>query len=63
MLLYICPNYCHIKSTDSKDRCIHCGSWMIDAGSDIEENREKLKKDAAQRQLAYKDKFYSRKII
>ena len=60
---YICPNYCHINSSSTKERCPHCGSWMLDAGQDSEENREFLKKEAADRQLAYKDKFSSHQIV
>lgn len=62
MKLYICPNYCHIKSAETKDRCIHCGSWLLEAGEDTEQNRTRLQKDCTDRQLAYKDKF-SRKVI
>ena len=60
---YICPNYCHINSSSTKERCPHCGSCMLDAGQDSEENREFLKKEAADRQLAYKDKFSSHQIV
>jgi len=62
MNLYICPNYCHIKSDTGVSRCIHCGSWMLLAGPDTEENRNRLQQDAQQRQLAYKDKFSRNKI-
>lgn len=60
---FICPNYCHINASEEKDRCPHCGSWMLDAGQDSEANRERLKKDASQRQLAYKENFYNKKIV
>jgi hypothetical protein len=60
---FICPNYCHISSSGSEERCPRCGSWMLEAGEDTEENRERLKKDAADRQLAYKDKFQRHKIV
>jgi hypothetical protein len=63
MLLYICPNYCHIKSSETKERCIHCGTWLISAGDDTPSNRERLQRDASQRQLAYKENFYNKKIV
>jgi len=63
MNLYICPNYCHIKSSYMSDRCPTCGAWLVSAGADTEANRDRLQKDAAQRQLAYKENFYNKKIV
>lgn len=63
MKLYICKNYCHVKSSESSDRCPHCGMWMIEAGNDTEENRARLTKDCADRQLAYKDKFERKNLV
>jgi len=63
MTLYICPNYCHIKSSETKDRCPTCGTWLVSAGADTEANRDRLQKDAAQRQLAYKENFYNKRIV
>lgn len=36
---------------------------MSEAGDDTPANRERLQKDAAQRQLAYKENFYNKKIV
>jgi hypothetical protein len=63
MKLYICPNYCHIKNAGERGRCPTCNEWLLEAGNDTEEMRQRLQKDAADRQIAYKDKFRNHKIV
>lgn len=55
-MLYACPKLCHITN-GKKDRCPNCGEWLVSAGEDNEENRERMKKEAIEKQMAYKEKF------